>query len=254
MAKRTCVYFISLVLLCGTRAYAQDTVTVPLNIRAGFDLAGPVMNLIGSDLTTYGAIGAIDLNERYAAVMGLRYSSFSVSEYGYDYNSKGISLLAGAEYNMIRADLGAGKYFAGIGLRYGLSFYSQEAPRIYYTNSLGTGTSSLPLTSHTGHYLELAPGVRTELFHGVTIGWNVVVRLLLSPGCGKDIKPVWMPGYGDATRRMSRGMEYYVSVAIPYRRIRVIIKPKKEEPEEEGTEPGTETQQSTSPFGGNGRF
>jgi hypothetical protein len=42
MAKGTCICFISLILLIGSRAASQDTVTVPLHIRAGFDISGPI--------------------------------------------------------------------------------------------------------------------------------------------------------------------------------------------------------------------
>jgi hypothetical protein len=84
--------------------------------------------------------------------------------------------------------------------------------------------------------MEITPGVRAELFRGVTIGWNLYMRLLLSAGAGKDLKPVWMPGYGPGTSGMTTGAEYYVSISIPYRKIKVYIKPKVRETEEEETE------------------
>jgi hypothetical protein len=48
-----------------------------------------------------------------------------------------------------------------------------------------------------------------------------------------------MPGYGDATSGIATGAEYYVSFSIPYKKIRVIIKPKPvstDEDNEEGVE------------------
>lgn len=236
MAKGTCVFFISLLLLAGLRTTAQDTVTLPLNLRAGFDLSGPVMKLAGSDLISYGGIVSADLNENISASVRLRYSSFLSSENSYDFMSKGVSVVAGADYNFLKPRMSAGKYFTGIGLGYGLSFYSQEASVIEYTNEWGTGSTSSPLTHHTGHFIEMTPGVRTELFPGVTIGWNLVLRMLISSGAGSDMKPVWMPGFGDATSRMSTGAEYYLSLTIPYKKIRVVIKPKKELSEDEGEE------------------
>jgi hypothetical protein len=102
----------------------------------------------------------------------------------------------------------------------------------------------MPLSHHTGHFLEITPGVRTELFNGVTIGWNVYMRLLISAGAGKDLNPIWMPGFGDASSRMTTGAEYYVSFSIPYKKIKVIIKPKRVEEDEEGEE-GTEGPEGT---------
>ncbi len=236
MAKRTCICFISLFLLLGSRAVSQDTVTLPLHLRAGFDLSGPVLLLVGNDLTSYGILASADINSALTVNSGIRYSTFHSTKYNFDFTSRGMSIVAGTDYNFIKANVSAGKHYAGIGLRYGLSFYSEEAPVIRYNNEWGAGESSLPLSRHVGHFLELTPGVRTELFPGVTIGWNLYMRLLISAGAGKDLKPVWMPGYGAGTRGMSTGAEYYMSFSIPYRKIKVVIKPKQEQTEGEDEE------------------
>jgi hypothetical protein len=236
MARRTCIFFISLFLLSETVAVSQDTVTVPLHVRAGFDISGPVMKLVTKDLISYGVAASADINSSIAATAGFRYSSYRSSDVLYDFMSRGLSFTAGADYNFIKANVSQGRYSAGIGLRYGLSFYREEAPMLRYTNEWGAGETSVPAESHTGHFMEITPGVRAELFRGVTIGWNLYMRLLLSAGAGKDLKPVWMPGYGPGTSGMTTGAEYYVSISIPYRKIKVYIKPKVRETEEEETE------------------
>ena len=236
MVRRTCIFFISLFLLSETVAVSQDTVTVPLHVRAGFDISGPVMKLVTKDLISYGVAASADINSSIAATAGVRYSSYRSSDVLYDFMSRGLSFTAGADYNFIKANVSQGRYSAGIGLRYGLSFYREEAPMLRYTNEWGAGETSVPAESHTGHFMEITPGVRAELFRGVTIGWNLYMRLLLSAGAGKDLKPVWMPGYGPGTSGMTTGAEYYVSISIPYRKIKVYIKPKVRETEEEETE------------------
>ncbi|MCK7535883.1 MAG: DUF6048 family protein [Marinilabiliales bacterium] len=202
---------------------SQDTVTVPLHIRAGFDLSGPIMQLIGSDLISYG----IACLRRYQlSLRGHRAASdiqpMRSSDYSYDFMSRGTSIVVGADYNFLKANVSGGKHYAGIGMRYGLSFYSEEAPVIRYNNEWGAGESSVPLSQHTGHFLEITPGVRTEIFPGMTIGWNIYMRLLISAGAGKDLKPVWMPGYGPGTKGMTTGAEYYISISIPYKKIKVV--------------------------------
>lgn len=247
MAKRTCIFFISLLLLGSPSLMSQDTVTFPLHVRAGFDLSGPVMKLTGRDLISYGVLASVDMNSSLAVTAGVRYSSFSASEVIYDFDSRGLSFTAGADYNFIKADVSQGRYRAGIGLRYGLSFYSEEASMIRYTNEWGAGEASVPAGRHTGHFLELTPGVRTELFPGVTIGWNLYMRLLISAGAGKDLKPVWMPGYGAGTSGMTTGAEYYLSVSIPYKKIKVYIKPKTRQSDED--EEGEENPEGTGQTG-----
>jgi hypothetical protein len=61
-----------------------------------------------------------------------------------------------------------------------------------------------------------------------------------------------MPGYGDATSGMTTGAEYYVSFSIPYKKIRVIVKPKREEEEEEEGVEGTDGSGTTNPTTGTG--
>jgi len=254
MAKRTCIFFISLFLLAGSRAVSQDTVTVPLHIRTGFDLSGPVLNMISSNLVSYGIMASVDLNSSLTVTAGLRYSSFQSSQFIYDFRSRGTSIVAGTDYNFLKANVSRGKYYAGIGLRYGLSFYNEEASVIRYTNEWGSGEASMPLIRHTGHFLEITPGVRTEIFPGMTIGWNLYMRMLISAGAGKDLKPVWMPGYGAASSGMTTGAEYYVSFSIPYRKIKVIIKPKADQPEDEEETEGTPENTGTSSSGTGNRL
>lgn len=236
MVRRTCIFFISLFLIAETAAVSQDTVTVPLHMRAGFDISGPLMKLVTKELISYGIAASADINSSIAATAGFRYSSYHSSDVLYDFMSRGFSFTAGADYNFIKANVSQGRHSAGIGLRYGLSFYREETPMLRYTNEWGAGETSVPAESHTGHFLEITPGVRTELFRGATIGWNLYMRLLLSAGAGKDLKPVWMPGYGPGTSGMTVGAEYYVSISIPYRKIKVYIKPKLRETEEEESE------------------
>jgi hypothetical protein len=253
MAKRTSISFFSLLLLClsGSSAVAQDTVTVPLHLRAGFDISGPLLKFVNKDLISYGILTSVDITEAVTLNAGARYSSFHTERHIYDFSSRGLSIVTGAEYNFLKANVSKGKYYAGIGLRYGLSLYAEEAPVIRYTNAWGEGVSSIPLSRHAGHYMEITPGFRTELFPGVTIGWNLYMRLLISAGAGKDLKPVWMPGYGPATKGMVTAAEYYVSFSIPYKKRKVIIMPKTEDAEydDEG-EPVTSPTGTTSGFGG----
>jgi len=250
MAKRTCISFFSLLfLLAGSSAVAQDTITVPLHFRAGFDISGPLLTFVKKELVSYGVLASVDITEAITLNAGARYSSFHSVRHSYDFSSRGLSMVTGAEYNFLKANVSKGKYYAGIGLRYGLSLYSEEAPVIRYTNTWGEGVSSIPLSRHAGHFLEITPGFRTELFPGVTIGWNLYMRLLISAGAGKDLKPVWMPGYGPATKGMATAAEYYISFSIPYKKRKVIILPKTED-----TEYDEEGEQVTAPTGTSSGF
>ncbi len=226
MAGRTCICFISLLMMTGRAILAQDTVTVPLHVRAGFDLTGPLVKLVNNELISYRIAASADLTPAVAVTAAAGYTSFHTSKPIYDFRSRGIGITAGADYNFLRANITQGKHYAGIGIRYGLSFYSEEASMIRYTNEWGGGETSLPKESHTGHFVELTPGVRTQLLPGVTIGWNICLRLLISAGAGRDLKPVWMPGYGAGTSSSAAWAEYFVSISLPYKKVTTVVMPK----------------------------
>lgn len=233
MAKGIYGCFISLLLSLGTVLQAQDTVMVPLHIRAGFDFGGLAGTMLNSSHLSYGVAGSADLSELMAVTATARYTSFSANESTYDYSSKGLSFTIGPDFNLLKPTTAKGAHYIGAGIHYGLSFYSHQAPRIEYTNPWGTVATTMPESSHLGHYLELTPGVRTELFPWLTVGWNISLRLLLSDGTTSHFKPVHMPGYGNAASRTTAGAYYYISISIPYKTKRVITRPKAQTEEEE---------------------
>jgi len=251
MAKRIYVFFISLLLFTGAALMAQDTVMVPLHIRAGFDAGGLAGTFINKDHISYGVYGSTDINEVLSLSATARYSSFSSSEFTYDYSSQGLSFTLGPDFNLLKPKTSEGRHSVGVGLHYGISFYSHEAPRIEYTNPWGTASTSFPLSNHTGHFFEVTPGVRTEIFPWLTIGWNISLRLLLSDGTNDNLRPVHMPGFGNAASRTSAGASYFISISIPYRTKRVITKPRTEsEDEEEEENEDTEDTEDTYNTGG----
>jgi len=89
----------------------------------------------------------------------------------------------------------------------------------------------------------------------MTIGWNLYMRLLdKRRGPGKDLKPVWMPGYGAGTKGMSTAAEYFISVSIPYKKIKVFIKPRVQQSDDEEDTEGETTQTGTGNRGFNNGF
>jgi len=233
MAKATYVFIISLFIFTSAGVAAQDTIMVPLHLRVGVDVARPAGYLINNDLNSFGLQGSFEFSERLSLTGGTILSHYSVNKETYDYKSQGIAFTLGPDFNLMKPKLSEGKNFVGLGIHYGISFFSHETPRMEYTNAWGTVTTSIPSSSHVGHFIEVTPGVRTEVFRGVTMGWNLSLRMLLSGGTKSDLKPVNMPGFGDCSSRVSTGISYFISIAIPYHTKRIIIKPREEEEEEE---------------------
>lgn len=236
--RRMSAYFISLLLFLDSSCLkAQDTVLFPLKIRAGFDIAGPGIYLTDKNNINLEGYLSYDRNEKMSYVFEAGHLNYKYSQYNYDYRSKGVYARIGVDFNLLKPEASLGKYWAGIGLRYGLSFFSSETPSFQYENYWGTVTSSIPSKKSTGHFIEVAPGVRTQIFKHLSMGWTIRMNLLISGGGGKDLKPIYFPGYGNGGNRTSAGFSYFISWNIPYRIKTVITKPEApEEPDETETE------------------
>ena len=235
--RRIYAYSISLLLIASALpSFAQDSLKVPLNIRAGLDILGPLYNLEKPDNMTIEGYIAFDRDIKRSFVFESGIQNFKYSQYNYNYLSKGIFFRAGADFNLIKPFQSEGKYFAGIGLRYGLSIYSSEVPSFTLDNYWGTGTGLISSSNHIAHFVEVNPGIRTQLLKFISIGFNVRLRLLVYSGTGKDLKPVNIPGYGNGTKSFSPGLNYYISVRIPYKSVYVRPEVEKVPDKEAGTE------------------
>lgn len=226
--KRISVYFISLlILISGHPATAQDSIRVPLNIRAAIDVFGPVYHFANPDNLTIEGQLAWEYNSKRSFVLEGGHQNFRYSQYNYEYFSKGLFFRAGIDFNLLDPFLTGGKYYAGIGLRYGLSIYSDEVTSFKQDNYWGTGTGSVSSSGHVGHFVEVDPGIRTAFFKNISIGWSLRLRLLIYSGTDKDLKAVSIPGYGNGTKSFSPGMNYYIVFNIPYKSVFVKPAPEK---------------------------
>ncbi|HUX55936.1 MAG TPA: DUF6048 family protein [Bacteroidales bacterium] len=243
--RRIFIFFTSLLLiLSGTidQVQAQDTLLIPLKIKVGLEASGPAIYVSDKNiLNTEGYIAA-DLNEKVAGVIGAGYLSYKYSQYNYEYLNKGIFVKAGADFNLLKPEKSLGKYWAGIGLRYGISVFNSEIPSFKHENAWGTRISSVENMRDWGHFIEVSPGVRAEIFRNISIGWTVNIRKLLFLGTGKDLRPVYFPGYGNGSKSFSTGLSYFLVWNIPFKKIKVITKPEVPEESDDTLEPSTNQQ------------
>lgn len=240
--RKTYAYCISLLLFLNSfpgQVKAQDTLLIPLKIKIGMEVSGPAIYFFEKkNLNAEGYI-AVDLNEKVSAVLGAGYLNFAYSQYNYSYLNKGMFLRAGADFNLLKPEKSMGKYWAGIGLRYGLSVFSSEVPSYRKENYWGITSSSIAQKTNWGHFLEVTPGVRAEVFRNFSIGWTISLRKLIYSGTGKDLPPIYFPGFGNGAKKVSTGLNYFIVWNIPYKKINVILK--KEVPEETEDTGTTET-------------
>jgi hypothetical protein len=245
--QRIYVYIISVLFtLIGmiSPVLAQDTIEFPLKLKIGFEIAGPVEYYTNNNiLKTEGFISA-DLDEKRTVVLSAGFVNYKYSQYNYDYLNKGYFLRAGVDFNLLKPEKSHGRYWAGIGFHYGISRFTSEIPTFSQDNYWGTTTGSIPTKTSWGHFLEATPGIKTEIFKNVSIGWSISLRMLLYSGTEKDLRPIYFPGFGSGGKKTSTEISYWLTWNIPFKKIRVITKkPAPEETDESGDNGTSNTSQ-----------
>jgi hypothetical protein len=237
--KRIYVYSFSLFISVFTQTMiAQDSLRVPIDIKAGLDILGPIYYLIKPGNMTLEGYIAYDYDIGKSIILEAGHQNYGYSQYNYIYGSKGTFFRGGMDFNLLKPFPSEGKYYAGVGLRYGISFYNYEVPEYTHENYWGIATSSISVSNHVAHFVEIDPGIRTKLMKNVSIGFNVRLKFMVSSGTGKELKPVYIPGYGNGTKGFSPGINYYISICIPYRYVFVKPEVEKNPDKEKETETG----------------
>jgi Domain of unknown function (DUF6048) len=231
--RRTYAYFISLLLIIISslvQGNAQDTILIPLKIKVGLEVSGPAIYFSEKNILKAEGYISADINEKVSMVLGGGYLNYKYSQYNYNYLNKGIFIRTGVDFNLLKPEKALGKYWAGIGLRYGLSIFNSEVPSFQHENYWGTTSSAIARQTNWGHFIEASPGVRAEVFRNFSIGWTISLRMLIYSGTGKDLRPIYFPGFGNGGKTFTTGLNYFIVWNIPYKKINVILK--KEVPEE----------------------
>ena len=237
--RRIFAYFISLLLISyGSllQVNSQYTILIPLKIKAGLEVSGIAINNFDKNILNTEAYISVYMNEKISAVLGGGYLKYKYSQYNYTYIDNGMFVRTGLDFNLLKPDKSKGKYYAGIGLHYGLSVFTYEVPSFQHTDYWGTTSSSIAQKTNWAHFIEVTPVVRTEIFRNFTMGWTISLRMLLYTGTGQDLRPIYVPGLGNGANRISTGIGYFFVWSIPYKKITVIMKKDvPEEPDDTGT-------------------
>lgn len=236
-------YIISsfLLILSGTLAAQKpavqeppDTVVFPLTIRASVDVAGPVIYLTNKNVLNTEASISADLNEKKALFFSGGYSNYTYSQYNYSFKTRGMNFKAGMDFNLLKPELAAGKYWAGVGIHYGISAFSWEIPSINYENYWGKVTTQVSKQTGWAHFIEFTPGFRAKMIGPFSLGWSLAIRKMIYTGSGSDTGPVYFPGYGNKSKSFAAGINYYLIWNFRYKTIKVLIpKEVQEEPTDE---------------------
>ena len=214
--KKICVLFSSIIIFSTlVSADEPDTIVVQKAFITGIELTGPVIGFINPDNVNYEAYISYRKSFKYYLVASIAYSNYHFEQYNYNYDNNGIAISLGTDINLLKPKMRTGNNFVGIGIRYGLSVFTQETPWLKYDNYWGSSEAQLDPKTATGHFIQLSGGVKAELFKNILIGWTVKVNLLMFHTAGKDNRPVYIPGMGSSDKTIGQGVAFHIAWMIP---------------------------------------
>lgn len=188
-------------------------------LRLGFDMSKPVMNLLYK--TKYGYEFSLDYDTRkdiYLVAEG----GFGGSEINYNdlkYSSTNTFYKIGIDKSMLQRMFPGDWDYLFVGLRYGIAFINRkEATFITNDNFWGTTVGTIPATSFTGHWAEITAGLRVELLKGLFAGYTVRAKFLLNQNTFKELPPAYIAGYGKGDKNTSFDFNFYLQYALRWKK------------------------------------
>ena len=145
-------------------------------------------------------------------------------------NSKGTYLKVGFDYNMYENWLDM-ENIISVGLRYGLSSFSQElnSYKIYnahpYWGELPAVTASEQFNGLSASWIEVVTGLRAKMFNNVFVGFSVQLKTLVTNKKPNGFDNLYIPGYHRTYNgNFGIGVNYSVSYLIPLYKKKVVVK------------------------------
>jgi hypothetical protein len=118
-----------------------------------------------------------------------------------------------------------------VGLRYGLSSFSQElnSYKIYnahpYWGELPAVTASEQFNGLSASWIEVVTGLKAKMFNNVFVGFNVQLKTLVTNKKPIGFDNLYIPGYHRTYNgNFGIGVNYSVSYLIPLYKKKVVVK------------------------------
>lgn len=184
-------------------------------LRLGFDISKPIINFVQSTYKSYEAELDYYLNREIYAVAE---SGFGSAEYNYpdlSYRSSNAFFRIGVDKTLIKRLNNSDWDAAFIGARYGVALIDRQEATYTITDSLwGTTSGTIPAKAFNAHWAEITGGVRVELFDGISAGWNIRGKFLLTDKTFRELSPVFIAGYGKGDKSTIFDFNFFICYAL----------------------------------------
>ena len=237
--RRTSIFIFSLCCFVVTASLAQPTKkdTVPVKserygIRVGADLYKLARSVYDKDYKGLELVADYRLTRKFYLAAELGNENKTTDDARLNFTTKGTFIKAGFDYNTYENWLDM-ENMVYIGLRYGLSSFSQElnSYKIYDTNPyFGEAPNIVAAQKFSGltaSWIEVVAGVKVELFQNFYVGFSARLNRMVSNKQPGNFENLYIPGFNRTySGDFGVGFNYTVSYFIPLYKSKVSPKEK----------------------------
>ena len=216
----------------------KDSVVVPVKkerygLRVGADLFKLTRSLYDKNYKGLELVGDYRLTRRHYLAAEIGNENKTVDDDHINFTTKGTYLKVGFDYNTYENWLNM-ENIVSIGLRYGVSSFGQtlNSYQIYnpnpYFGQAPIVASGEKFDGLSAQWLEVAVGVKTQVFNNVFVGFSFRLNRLLSQKRPDNFDNLYIPGFNRTYNGdFGVGFNYTVSYFIPLYKATVKAKVKK---------------------------
>lgn len=195
----TLKYIFLILALSATKLLAasqQDTLFTP-SIRIGTDLSGFIRNIWERETLPVEFSVDVEWRKNHFIAAEAGWLNVAVAKETHEYTAGGYFFRAGADFNILERSPEHPNDVLLLSLRYGFGKIEHEAPNIIISDPLwGDYQTAIDAETYKAHWLEAGIGMKSELFHGVFLGWSLRGRLRISSTSDPGMEPYRISGFG----------------------------------------------------------
>ncbi len=185
---------------------------MPKALRVGGDLSYLAISAYDSTAEKYELNVDVAVHRFLVALdYGIAHKNFTIEQLSH--YSKGPYFRVGIDYNLLHKDPRRNALF--FGLRYAWTNFSDELKGVRLDTYYGDQFIQLNETSKSAFWVEVAGGLKVNIWKGLFLGYTMRLKLFMQTKSGHDLETFYIPGYGKSEQNTPVSMNYYILYRIP---------------------------------------
>jgi hypothetical protein len=215
--------FSCIILLYPLQNYAQEDSSRIRSVRVGADLSKFAVPFFIPEVRGLEFLADIQISDEIFAAgeYGINTAKLTTDSYSFNYNLSGTFLRLGFDKNILKDSKGAENDIVFIGGRYSFAAFKHKADEIYIRDDHWDDVTSVETNEYSlqAHWLEIAVGIKTELFKNLFLGWTMRGMVKIKMKKDNIMTPYIIPGYGycRGDKKSAFGFNYSLFYRFPYK-------------------------------------